>query len=110
MMPKDFPIIAGLEPYEERTWRVVTDATGLRRIVSHWSTPQLYDRVIADYQDDRSRQGLSMRTANDEHGIRAFWGTTERIMRANASTSDNIYVHKDQVGGRTIVDVSLWLR
>ncbi|HSD12611.1 MAG TPA: hypothetical protein VLC10_03565 [Patescibacteria group bacterium] len=50
MMPKNFAIMPGLEPYDEKNWKLVGEP-GALAIDTHWRTPALFDKVQLYYVD-----------------------------------------------------------
>jgi hypothetical protein len=107
MVPSNIPIMKGLEPRDEGSWRVIPEAEGKRRLESRWTIDQPFDKVVAWYLERFEKQGLSTHTIENADGVRIYWGTSEQAYYADRATNASIFVNKTKDGGKTAVEMEL---
>jgi len=106
-MPRGFSVMDGMEPLDEGSWRIVTLADGRRRLESRWTTPALFDRVVAWYVEDYGTKGLATHTVEKGDTVKIYWGLAQQINFADQGDGQHILTNKTQVDGKTIVEMHL---
>ncbi len=107
MMPENFSIMPGLEPYDEKSWKLVGEP-GAQAIDTHWRTSALFDKVQLYYVDFINKTwGLTTHTVADKDSVRVYWGLTANVRGMVQDSKHYIAITKAQTDGKTDVEIIL---
>lgn len=107
MVPKDMPLMPGLEPLREKDWTVRTEKDGRRRLESEWSADADAKAIVDWYVGAFEIKHQASQTISKDGATRIFWGTPEQAYYGDTSVNQSIYVHERREDGRTRVEMEL---